>query len=645
MEIDKKLAQILIVEDDIKQANVVCNMLMSIGYNVSIALSPIEAEYAIRRQPFNIILIDCLMPELDGYTLAKKVYQQFGSSISIILMSSIFTKSNITFNHVPTIHSFIKKPINETTLDSELTSLLKKMFYSKLDTHICSIISQEVVSEKDLSSQISKLETLQEGDIFLLFSYFFHSKSDGILCFSDSEINIEISFFHGQIIHFSETQEVQKLIQHISQHNLLSPSEINSMSKLRTNPIKYLIKQGFLSPHQYTIYTIERITDCLNHFIQKQNIQVSFQPLNKSIFETEQDFCFDNKISLDQLSGPCSEIINKALPSDYLITYLDPIERKTLDFSLLKNSKSTSLLLKPLLQKKEQLPQTCSLKQFYQQFGSDHSIQKTLFLTLFQGLVKIKIQTTHIQLELKFYERYSKMLRKIQSMDIKQVFKYLGCSNVHDSQKLKSVYQAFMRFNHTDKFSQYSNEFKKLVDQVNQCVVQAYNILANEDSLKLYQKKMDTTQSLKLAEFESLKENLKDNILMKKIEKTLEILRIMKNLSKSYPEMTPEICLWEYAAEIKQSDFKLLEKRRIEISTKLLQYSQNKKLQYLFYYIKGLVAICTNDFDQAHTYFEKSLGSNPEFHLAKIESISLNNLKKKLESNSYIFNLKVRKSS
>ena len=645
MEIDKKLAQILIVEDDIKQANIVCNMLMSLGYNVSIALSPIEAEFAVRRQPFNIILIDCLMPELDGYTLAKRMHQQFGSSISIILMSSIFTKSNITFNHVPTIHSFIKKPISETILDKELTNLLKKMFYSKIDSHIFSIISQEFISEKDLSSQISNLKTLQEGDIFLLFSYFFHSKSDGILCFSDSEISIEISFFHGQIIHFSETQEVQKLIQHISKNNLLPPSEINSMTKLRSNPIKYLIKQGFLSPHQYTIYTIERITDCLNHFIKKSNVQVKFQPLNKSIFETEQDFCFDNKINLDQLSGPCSDIIHESLPPDYLITYLDPIERKTLDFSLLKNSKSTSILLRPLLEKKEQLPQTCSVKQFYQQFGSDHSIQKTLFLTLFQGLVKVKIQTINIQLELKFYERYSKMLRKIQGMDIKQVFKYLGCSNVHDSQKLKSIYQAFMRFNHTDKFSQYSSEFKKLVDQVNQCVVQAYNILANEDSLKLYQKKMDTTQTLKLAEFESLKENLKDNILMKKFEKTLEVLRVMETLSKSYPEMAPEIFLWEYVAEIKQSDFKLLEKRRVEISTKLLQYSHNKKLQYLFFYVKGLTAICTNDYDQAHKFFEKSLGNNPEFHLAKIESINLTNLKKKLESNSYIFNLKVKKSS
>ena len=645
MEIDKKIAQILIVEDDIKQANIICDMLMSMGYNVSIALSPTEAEFVIRRQPFNIILIDCLMPELDGYTLSKRIYQQFGSSVSIILMSGIFTKSNVTFNHIPLIHSFIKKPIDETTLNNELMKLLKKLFYSNLDTHICSLISQEVISEKELNSQISQLNTLQKGDIFLLFSYFFRSKSDGILCFSDSKIDVKFSFFHGKIINFYESQEVQKLIQYISQNNLLSSSEINSMTKLKTNPIKYLIKQGFLSPHQYTIYTIERITDCLSHFITQSNIQVQFHPLNQSISEIEQDFFFDNKISLDQLSEPCCEIIHKTLPADYLTTYLNPTERKTLDFSLLKNSKSTSLSLKYLLQKKEQLPQTCSVEQFYQKFGSDHSIQKSLFLALFQGLVKIKIQTTHIQLEMKYYERYSKMLKKMQAMDIKQIFKYLGCSNIHDVQKLKSIYQSFIRFNHTDKFNQYSNKFKNLIDQVNQCVIQAYNIIMNEDSLKLYQKKMDTNQSLKLGEFESLREKLKNNILMKKFDKTLDVLRTMKGLSQNYPTVTPEISLWEYIAEIKQNDFKLLEKRRIEISTELIRYKHNKKLQYLLYYVMGLVAICTNDFDQAQTYFKKSLDNNPEFHLAKIESINFINMKKKVKNSSYIFNVKVKKSS
>ena len=645
MEIDKKIAQILIVEDDIKQANIICDMLMSMGYNVSIALSPTEAEFVIRRQPFNVILIDCLMPELDGYTLSKRIYQQFGSSISIILMSGIFTKSNITFNHIPLIHSFIKKPIDETNLNNELIKLLKKLFYSQLDTHICSLISQEVVSEKELSNYISRLKTLQKGDIFLLFSYFFRSKSDGILCFSDSKTDVKISFFHGKIINFSETQEVQELIQYISQHNLLSSSEINSMTKLKTNPIQYLIQQGFLSPHQYTLYTIERITNCLNYFIKKSDIQVQFHPLNQNIFETEQNFFFDNKIDLDQLFDPCCEIIYKALPSDYLMTYLNPIERKTLDFSLLKNFKSTSPSLKLLLQKKDQLPQTCSLEQFYRQFGSDYSIQKNLFVALFQGLVKIKIQTTHIQLEMKYYERYSKMLTKMQNMDIKQIFQYLGCSNIQDSQKLKSIYQSFIRFNHTDKFIQYSNKFKNLINQVNQCVIQAYNTLANEESLKLYQKKMDTNQSLKLGEFESLKEKLKNNILLKKFDKTLEILGIMKGLSQNYPAVTSEISLWECIAEIKQSDFKLLDKRRIEISTQLSQQKHDKKLQYLLYYVTGLAAICSNNFDQAQIYFKKSLDNNPEFHLAKIESINLINIKKKLKSNSYIFNVKMKKSS
>lgn len=72
MEIDKKLAHILIVDDNIKEANGVYDQLKDLGYKASFAFSYEEAESMIRINAINIIILDCFMPGINGPDLAQK---------------------------------------------------------------------------------------------------------------------------------------------------------------------------------------------------------------------------------------------------------------------------------------------------------------------------------------------------------------------------------------------------------------------------------------------------------------------------------------------------------------------------------------------------------------------------------------------
>ena len=66
-------AQILVVEDNAINQMVVCNMLNSMGLEVKSANNGIEALEILEQNPFDLILMDCQMPELDGYQTTQRI--------------------------------------------------------------------------------------------------------------------------------------------------------------------------------------------------------------------------------------------------------------------------------------------------------------------------------------------------------------------------------------------------------------------------------------------------------------------------------------------------------------------------------------------------------------------------------------------
>lgn len=64
---------ILIVDDEPKNIQLLGNLLKENGYDVEFALSGINALEWINSKPFDLILLDIMMPEMDGYTVCRKI--------------------------------------------------------------------------------------------------------------------------------------------------------------------------------------------------------------------------------------------------------------------------------------------------------------------------------------------------------------------------------------------------------------------------------------------------------------------------------------------------------------------------------------------------------------------------------------------
>jgi two-component system, sensor histidine kinase and response regulator len=70
---NRKPVRILLAEDNIINQKVAIGLLNNIGYNADIAGNGLEVLAALERRPYDLILMDCQMPELDGYETTHRI--------------------------------------------------------------------------------------------------------------------------------------------------------------------------------------------------------------------------------------------------------------------------------------------------------------------------------------------------------------------------------------------------------------------------------------------------------------------------------------------------------------------------------------------------------------------------------------------
>ena len=98
-------------------------LLKKFGYDVQLSVNGREALEAVSRQDFDIVLMDCQMPEMDGFEATRAIRdyeQQTARHIPIVAMTANAMQDDRQLCLQAGMDDYISKPINPQKLKETL---------------------------------------------------------------------------------------------------------------------------------------------------------------------------------------------------------------------------------------------------------------------------------------------------------------------------------------------------------------------------------------------------------------------------------------------------------------------------------------------------------------------------------------------
>lgn len=117
---------ILVVEDETNSRLLLKTYLSSVGYSVKMAGSGEEALKIIAEQPPSVIILDIILPGIDGYDVCRKLKHSIRTSfIPIIMVTALRGDQERVQGIEVGADDFISKPFNRVELLTRIKSLLR----------------------------------------------------------------------------------------------------------------------------------------------------------------------------------------------------------------------------------------------------------------------------------------------------------------------------------------------------------------------------------------------------------------------------------------------------------------------------------------------------------------------------------------
>ncbi len=121
-------ATVLVVEDNAINQMVVANMLESLGISVQTTSNGVEALEMLERQPFDLILMDCQMPEMDGFQCTRHIRndsRETFANIPIIALTANAMVEDRDQCIAVGMNDYLSKPITLQILRDKLHNWLR----------------------------------------------------------------------------------------------------------------------------------------------------------------------------------------------------------------------------------------------------------------------------------------------------------------------------------------------------------------------------------------------------------------------------------------------------------------------------------------------------------------------------------------
>lgn len=126
--------KILIIEDELPIQNILKAFLADAGYTVVSANDGMEGIASFHKEQFDLVLLDIMMPKLDGYTVCEMIRNE--SNTPVILLTALDDEESQMKGFDLLADDYITKPFSAPLVLRRIEAILRRVQSEEGDTHI-----------------------------------------------------------------------------------------------------------------------------------------------------------------------------------------------------------------------------------------------------------------------------------------------------------------------------------------------------------------------------------------------------------------------------------------------------------------------------------------------------------------------------
>lgn len=148
--------KILVVDDDKDIAYMLKNYLSNDGCEIRVCHDGIEGLSVVKEWEPSIVLLDVMMPKMDGYTALSKI-REF-SSVPVILLTAKGEQVDKVMGFIKGCDDYVVKPFDLTELNFRIKAILKRANVTEV------VIDEPVIRVKDLEILKDEFRVIKNGE-------------------------------------------------------------------------------------------------------------------------------------------------------------------------------------------------------------------------------------------------------------------------------------------------------------------------------------------------------------------------------------------------------------------------------------------------------------------------------------------------
>lgn len=166
--------KVLLAEDEASLRSIVSGYLSKKGFQVDAVSNGDEAEFAVNKKVYDIIILDIMMPGQDGLQVCRKIRKKY--DVPVIFLTALNQEYDIVNGYEVGADEYITKPVSMPVLEAKVNALIKRYCGLVVQNGIIRTGSLKIEPARRLVTVEDNIITLAPKEYELLI-YFMENKN------------------------------------------------------------------------------------------------------------------------------------------------------------------------------------------------------------------------------------------------------------------------------------------------------------------------------------------------------------------------------------------------------------------------------------------------------------------------------------